>query len=59
MQGINNILNADKPSSICEDFTKLTDTLKSLNKGAKIGISSILPKKRELISKDNIIETNI
>jgi lysophospholipase L1-like esterase len=57
--GINNISNADKPSSICEDFTQLTYTLKSLNKSAKIAISSILPKKRDLLSKDNITETNI
>jgi lysophospholipase L1-like esterase len=56
--GINNISNADKPKDICEDYQKLTDTLQGINSKAKIMISSIVPKKRDLLSTENISATN-
>jgi lysophospholipase L1-like esterase len=56
--GINNISNADKPTDICEEFHNLTHAIQGINSKAKVMISSVLPKKRDLLSTENISITN-
>jgi lysophospholipase L1-like esterase len=56
--GIKNISNANSPQSICEDFTNLVTSIQSANQNVKIAVSSILPKRRDLLSKKNIDEAN-
>jgi hypothetical protein len=56
--GINNISEADSPTSIADDFRDLIDTVKLYAPQTKIILSSILPKKRDKLSFERSSDVN-
>lgn len=56
--GTNNVSDADQPETIVDEMKDLADTIKNINSGAKIIISSILPRRNDRLANNVITATN-
>lgn len=56
--GTNNVSDADQPETITDEIRDLVNTIKNINTGAKIIISSILPRKNDRLVNNIISDTN-
>ena len=56
--GINNISETETPSNTMDQYKELITTIKEQNRGAKIIVSSVLPKKSDKHSARSIEELN-
>lgn len=56
--GTNNVSDADQPETITDEFKDLADTIRNINSGAKIIVSSILPRRNDKLVNNVITATN-
>ena len=56
--GTNNVSDADQPQAIAEEMKNLADTISNINSGAKIIVSSILPRRNDKLVNQVIMTTN-
>ena len=56
--GTNNVSDADQPETISDEIKDLADTIKNINNGAKVIVSSILPRRNDRLVNNVISATN-